>query len=234
MRVHRDDAPVRKRPVASGREIQVDAGVRIEEQVHVFDNVLLVRALAVDVVGRDGRRGVELPLNTDGALERPRQVNELRRPDEFLEVADETSGRVVVGVTEPRDRLRVGRQRLTVGRVRRKVRTAVIRVADDGDLRIARRKRLIGAQRIAVVQPDPAARDGLFVHFVGKAEPRLEVGFVGGTSGLLERREADVVRKRTELQVVSQPEIQCQVARHLPVVLRPRSVCGGKESTPHS
>ena len=150
--VHRDDAPVRVRAVGSIGKRQVGAGGRVEQHVDVIDDVLFVRPFAVHVVGLDSHRAAELPLDADRALKCARQVNVLRRAHELLQIADETSGRIVVGVTEPLDGLLVGRQRSAVGRVRGKIGSAVIGVIDDDQLGVARRKRLIGADRVAIVK----------------------------------------------------------------------------------
>src|SRR5207249_10041107 len=47
------------------------------------------------------------------------------------------------------------------------------------------------------------------------------VGLVDRTPGLLKRREADVVRKRADLHVIAEPEIQREAIVGLPVVLHP-------------
>ena len=83
---------------------------------------------------------------------------------------------------EPRLRLLEGRQRLAVGRVRGEIRPSVVGVLDDDDLLVADGKRLVGAERVAVIEPDPAAHRGRVVQLEGEADPRLEVGLVGGTA----------------------------------------------------
>ena len=91
----------------------------------------------------------------------------LRRPDEFLDGAQQAgrgAGEIPrapdvecggIGGAELRQRLLVGRQRLAVGRVRGEVGPAVVVVLNHRDLRVAGRKRLVGAERVAVVEPEP-------------------------------------------------------------------------------
>ena len=78
----------------------VGAGGRIERQVDVVDDVLLVASLAVDVVGLDRHRAAELALEADRGLEGARQVHELGRPDEFLDGPEQT-GRAPVNPGAP-------------------------------------------------------------------------------------------------------------------------------------
>ena len=143
VRVHRDGAPVRVGAVAADPKIQVGAGSRIEEQIHVVDNVLLERTPAVHVVGFDGHRVAELPLEADRGVPGARQLDVLRNGVKFPDVTDETAGRIVVQVAVQRDRLIVARQGPAVGRVRREIRAAIILVPKLSNLGIADRRRLI-------------------------------------------------------------------------------------------
>ena len=72
MRVHRHHTPIRIRPRRTVRERQVRTRRRIERQIDVVHDVLLVIALAVHVVDRERRYGANLMLDADRCLERTR------------------------------------------------------------------------------------------------------------------------------------------------------------------
>ena len=123
MRVHRDDAPVGIRQLALIGERIVDAGRRVERQVDVVDDILLVAPLAVDVVGFDRHRAAELTLEADRASARcaagartraarripGRRAAGRRSAGEFPRASVEGA---VLREQNCVQRLRVGRQRL--------------------------------------------------------------------------------------------------------------------------
>src|SRR5438874_369658 len=96
MRVHRQDAPVRERAIIYDSEGQIHASRRVVVEIDVVDDLLVVRTLAVDVIGFNGHRRAKLSLEPDGRLPRVWEVHELGRADEFLNVAYQTSRRPVV------------------------------------------------------------------------------------------------------------------------------------------
>src|SRR4029077_4167180 len=97
---------------------------------------------------------------------------------------------------------RKGRQRLSGRRVGGEIRTAVVGVLNDHYLLVARRERLVRAERVAVIEARSAPERGRVVHLEVEAESRLEVGLVRWTARLLERRHRYVVGERAELEVV--------------------------------
>ena len=184
---------------------------------------MFVARVGLHVVGLERHRGAELPRDPERALPAVGHVGVLRNRRLLLQVSQQAARRVG-DVAEARQRLRVGRRR-TVERVRHEIGAhGGVVDGNDGDRQHTLRPEDIGVDHVVVVQAGSAAQHGAIVHRVGEAEPRLNVVGVLRTASLLRRLEHRALRERVPDQVVARAEIQRQLPRQLPVVLRPRAV----------
>ena len=186
----------------------VGAGRRVERQVDVVDDVLLVAPLAVDVVGLDRDRGAELALDADRGLPRPRHVDDVERSAELLERARQAGRRAGVAARLPcgegwppgsasRRRSSAPARRSAgpaplVGSSAKLARPSFA-YSTLRNLRVAGRKREVGADRVAVVQARAAAEDRTVVQLIREADPRLEVVESSGSPACCQGSHLDVV-----------------------------------------
>ena len=107
-RKHPDHAVERERSTAGVRVRIGNACRRVEGEVDIVLDRLLVAALRVHVVGFDRHVLGQLARDADRALPTVRHVRVRRRRRLLLQIAQQTSGHVI-DVTEPLQRLVVGR-----------------------------------------------------------------------------------------------------------------------------
>ena len=218
---HRNQPVLRVGAASDVGERIVGAGGRVERQVRIVDDVLLVIALAVDVVSLEGHGAAQLVRQPDRGLPRPREVGaELGRCDQFGNRALQAS-RHVPDMAEALVGLLECRQRLAVEGICREVRPAVVGDLDHRQPDGLRHPEGVDRQRLGEVQPRSASHDRLVTNPVRAAQPRLEVVRVVGTPGLDERLHGVVIRLRVHAEIVPDAQIERQLRRDLPVVLQP-------------